>query len=239
MLEIQQVVAGYGRLTALKAVDITVNEGEIVFVVGPNGAGKSTLLKTVSGLISPVSGSVSFHGRSIVGQVPEKICRTGLALIPEGRHIFKALTVQENLIVGSLVRTNSAEVKADLELVLDTFPILRARFRGIAGHLSGGEQQQLAIARAILQRPSLLIIEEPSLGLAPLVIDQVYDSLRQLNQKGLTLLIVEQSTQRIMDFANRIYVLRNGSVVLEGTPEKLSGGRELDAAYFGFTSEAA
>lgn len=239
MLEIQQVVAGYGRLTALKAVDITVNEGEIVFVVGPNGAGKSTLLKTVSGLISPVSGSVSFHGRSIVGQVPEKICRTGLALIPEGRHIFKALTVQENLIVGSLVRTNSAEVKADLELVLDTFPILRARFKGIAGHLSGGEQQQLAIARAILQRPSLLMIDEPSLGLAPLVIDQVYDSLRQLNQKGLTLLIVEQSTQRIMDFANRIYVLRNGSVVLEGTPEKLSGGRELDAAYFGFTSEAA
>ncbi|HET6408200.1 MAG TPA: ABC transporter ATP-binding protein [Chthoniobacteraceae bacterium] len=239
MLEIQQVVAGYGRLTALKAVDITVNEGEIVFVVGPNGAGKSTLLKTVSGLISPVSGSVSFHGRSIVGQVPEKICRTGLALIPEGRHIFKALTVQENLIVGSLVRTNSAEVKADLELVLDTFPILRARFKGIAGHLSGGEQQQLAIARAILQRPSLLMIDEPSLGLAPLVIDQVYDSLRQLNQKGLTLLIVEQSTQRIMDFANRIYVLRNGSVVLEGTPEKLSGGGELDAAYFGFTSEAA
>ena len=239
MLEVQQIVAGYGRLTALKGIDISVRQGEIVFVVGPNGAGKSTLLKAVSGLVSPVSGDISFHGSSIVGNVPERICRSGLALIPEGRHIFKTLTVQENLLVGSLVRSNAAEVKSDMEMVLDTFPILRERFGGIAGHLSGGEQQQLAIARAILQRPSLLMIDEPSLGLAPLVIDQVYESLRQLNQNGLTLLIVEQSTQRIMELASRIYVLRNGNVVLESTPDKLTDGQELDAAYFGFASDAA
>ncbi|AWM29488.1 ABC transporter ATP-binding protein [Sinorhizobium fredii] len=239
MLEVQQIVAGYGRLTALKGTDITVRKGEIVFVVGPNGAGKSPLLKAVSGLISPVSGNIAFQGKSIVGNSPERICRSGLALIPEGRHIFKTLTVQENLLVGSLVRKNSAEVRVDMEMVLDTFPILRERFNGVAGHLSGGEQQQLAIARAILQRPSLLMIDEPSLGLAPLVIDQVYESLRQLNQNGLTLLIVEQSTHRIMELASRIYVLRNGNVVLEGTPDKLADGRDLDAAYFGFASDAA
>ncbi|CAN7665940.1 ABC transporter ATP-binding protein [Pararhizobium sp. LjRoot255] len=239
MLEVQQIVAGYGRLTALKGIDITVRKGEIVFVVGPNGAGKSTLLKAVSGLISPTSGDISFLGKSVVGNSPEHICRSGLALIPEGRHIFKTLTVQENLLVGSLVRRNSSEVRADMELVLDTFPILRDRLNGIAGHLSGGEQQQLAIARAILQRPSLLMIDEPSLGLAPLVIDQVYESLRHLNKNGLTLLIVEQSTRRMMELANRIYVVRNGNVVLEATPDNLLDERDLDAAYFGFASQPA
>lgn len=239
MLEIKQVVAGYGRLTALKSVDITVATGEVVFVVGPNGAGKSTLLKTIAGLMTPTNGIISFQGERIVGRSPEQLCRSGLALIPEGRHIFKTLTVQENLRVGSMIRKDSAAVSTDMEMILDTFPILRDRFKGIAGHLSGGEQQQLAIARSILQRPSLLMIDEPSLGLAPLVIDQVYDSLRQLNQNGLTLLIVEQSTGRIMDLATRVYVLRNGKVVLEGTPEKLTDGNALDAAYFGFTSDVA
>jgi branched-chain amino acid transport system ATP-binding protein len=239
MLEVNQVVAGYGRLTALKAIDITVRKGETVFVVGPNGAGKSTLLKTISGLMAPTSGQITFQGKHINGKAPEQLCRSGLALIPEGRHIFKTLTVQENLIVGAMIRKNPAEVRADMEMVLETFPILRERFNGVAGHLSGGEQQQLAIARAILQRPSLLMIDEPSLGLAPLVIDQVYDSLRRLNQTGLTLLIVEQSTGRIMELASRIYVLRNGHVVLEGTPDKLMDGKALDAAYFGFASDAA
>jgi len=239
MLEITQVVAGYGRLTALKGIDITIRQGEIVFVVGPNGAGKSTLLKTISGLMTPSSGQISFQGKRIDGKAPEQLCRSGLALIPEGRHIFKTLTVQENLLVGAMIRKDSAEVSADLDMVLETFPILRERFKGIAGYLSGGEQQQLAIARSILQRPSLLMIDEPSLGLAPLVIEQVYDSLRRLNQAGLTLLIVEQSTGWIMDLASRIYVLRNGNVVLEGTPDKLADGDDLDAAYFGFAKGAA
>lgn len=238
MLEVKNLVAGYGRLTALKNVDLDVSAGEVVFVVGPNGAGKSTLLKSISGLINPTAGEVSFNGKRLNGRPPERICRDGVALIPEGRHIFKALTVEENLKVGALVRKNSPEVRADTEMVLDIFPILRERFRGVAGYLSGGEQQQLAIGRAILQRPALLMIDEPSLGLAPLVVDQVYESLRRLNSSGITLLIVEQSTGRIMNLASRIYVLRNGKVVLHGSPSELATGDQLDAAYFGFSEKA-
>lgn len=239
MLEVKKLVAGYGRLTALKGIDISVSEGEVVFVVGPNGAGKSTLLKAISGLIAPTSGQVSFKNKRLDGRPPEQVCRTGVALIPEGRHIFKGLTVEENLRVGSLIRKNAAEVREDTEMVLETFPILRERYRGVAGNLSGGEQQQLAIGRAILQRPALLMIDEPSLGLAPLVIDQVYESLRRLNKNGLTLLIVEQSTGRIMNLASRVYVLRNGNVVLHGDPAGLAQGGQLDAAYFGFSETAA
>jgi branched-chain amino acid transport system ATP-binding protein len=239
MLEVSKLTAGYGRLTALKGIDIKVEKGETVFVVGPNGAGKSTLLKTISGVMAPTSGQITFQGTRIEGRAPEQLCRSGLALIPEGRHIFKTLTVAENLRVGSMIRKNSPELRADMDMVLDTFPILRQRYNGIAGHLSGGEQQQLAIARSILQRPAMLMIDEPSLGLAPLVIDQVYENLRRLNQAGLTLLIVEQSTGRIMELASRIYVLRNGHVVLEGTPDKLKDGDALDAAYFGFSSDVA
>lgn len=239
MLEVKQLVAGYGRLTALKSVDVTVAKGEVVFVVGPNGAGKSTLLKTISGLMKPTAGQIHFRADRIDGLAPEKLCREGLALIPEGRHIFKTLTVQENLKVGAMIRKNFEEVRSDMDMVLEMFPILRERFNGIAGNLSGGEQQQLAIARSILQRPALLMIDEPSLGLAPLVVDQVYDSLKKLNQKGLTLLIVEQSTGRIMELASRIYVMRNGKVVLEGDSEKLTDTSALDAAYFGFSSDAA
>lgn len=238
MLDIRQVFAGYGRLAALKGVDLSVQQGEVVFVVGPNGAGKSTLLKTIAGLMSPTSGEIIFQNALINGKAPEQLCRAGLALIPEGRHIFKTLTVEENLAVGAMIRRRSNARDLDLEQVLDAFPVLRDRFKGIAGHLSGGEQQQLAIARAILQRPALLMIDEPSLGLAPLVIDQVYESLRKLNSNGLTLLIVEQSTGRIMELASRIYVFRNGHVVLEGTPDKLSDGEAVEAAYFGFTDEA-
>ncbi|MCC7482036.1 MAG: ABC transporter ATP-binding protein [Hyphomicrobiales bacterium] len=218
-------------------MDLTVGKGEVVFVVGPNGAGKSTLLRTIAGLMSPTSGEITFQERRINGSAPEQLCRRGLSLIPEGRHIFKTLTVEENLRVGAIVRHDKSALRHDLETVLDTFPILRERYKGVAGHLSGGEQQQLAIARAILQRPLLLMIDEPSFGLAPLVIDQVYDRLRKLNEDGLTLLIVEQSTARIMDFASRIFVTRNGHVVLEGTPDTLQDGEAVDAAYFGFETK--
>lgn len=233
MLEVKELTAGYGRLTALKGLDLEVRRGEVVFVVGPNGAGKSTLLKTISGLMAPSGGEIHFDGKRIDGQAPEDLCRQGMALIPEGGRVFKTLTVQENLNIGSMIRKAPTAVSQQLEEVLDSFPILRQRFYGTAGHLSGGEQQQLAIARSLLQRPSLLMIDEPSLGLAPLVIDQVYQSLRKLNDGGLTLLIVEQSTGRIMDLASRIYVIRNGKVVLEGTPDKLADGA-VNEAYFGF-----
>lgn len=239
MLEIRSLTAGYGRLAALKSIDLDVRKGEIVFVVGPNGAGKSTLLKTISGLMTPTGGTLAFNGEPIADQPPEKLCRRGLALVPEGRSIFRTLTVQENLLLGGMIRKEKAEAAADLDRVLDIFPILKSRYRGIAGHLSGGEQQQLAIARAILQRPTLMMIDEPSLGLAPLVIDQVYESLRQLNAGGLTLLIVEQSTVRILNLASRIYVLRNGHVVLEGSASDLADGHALEEAYFGYSDHQA
>lgn len=238
MLNITDLTVRYGKLTALDGVDIRVDPGEAVFVVGPNGAGKSTLLKTVAGLLRPAGGRVAFQDRSISGGAPEALCRGGLSLVPEGRHIFRTLTVQENLSVGMMIRKDRAEVMADLEQVLDLFPILRERFRGMAGNLSGGEQQQLAIARALLQRPRLLMIDEPSLGLAPLVIDQVYASLRALNATGLTLLVVEQSTARVLDLATRVYVMRGGKVVLSDSAAALATGDAMEEAYFGYAGQA-
>lgn len=237
MLDISELTVRYGKLTALDQVDIRVAEGEAVFVVGPNGAGKSTLLKAISGLLRPAAGGVGFEGQDIAGGAPEKLCQRGLALVPEGRHIFNTLTVEENLLVGMMIRRDKPAAKDDLERILQTFPILRERFRGIAGNLSGGEQQQLAIARALLQRPRLLMIDEPSLGLAPLVIDQVYASLKDLNADGLTLLVVEQSTARVLDLASRVYVLRSGKVVLSDTAEALATGNAMEDAYFGYAGK--
>lgn len=239
MLQVTDLVARYGKLTALGGVDIAVGAGEAVFVVGPNGAGKSTLLKTIAGVLRPAAGRIRLDGADIAGGAPERLCRQGLALVPEGRHIFRTLTVEENLAVGGMIRRDKAELARDLDGVLDVFPILRDRFRGIAGNLSGGEQQQLAIARALLQRPRLLMIDEPSLGLAPLVIDQVYASLRKLNEGGLSLLVVEQSTARVLDLATRVHVLRNGKVVLAEDAAALTDNEAMEDAYFGYAGAPA
>lgn len=237
MLKVESLRAGYGRLTALNDVELTVQRGEAAFVVGPNGAGKSTLLKSIVGLITPVQGTITFQDKRINGMAPERLCREGLVLVPEGRSIFRSLTIEENLKLGGMGRDDKDVLASDLEGVLTSFPILRSRYKGMAGHLSGGEQQQLAIARAVLQQPALMLIDEPSLGLAPLVIDDVYESLRKLNREtGLTLLIVEQSTARILDFADRVYVLRNGRVVLSGTSGSLMDEKALEEAYFGYSS---
>ncbi len=240
MLTVTNLQAAYGRLTALKGVDLHVDQGEIVFVVGPNGAGKSTLLKTLSGLMAPKAGSgISFQGQNISGMPPEQLCRRGLVLVPEGRSIFGSLSVQENLMLAAMIRKDRAEVEADIARAIALFPILGKRFKGRAGLLSGGEQQQLAIARAILQKPQMIMIDEPSLGLAPLVIDQVYDSLRQLQQTGVTLLVVEQSTARVLDLADRVYVFRNGHVVLEAKDASQLQDAVLEEAYFGYEHAAA
>lgn len=237
MLRVEGLRAGYGRLTALNDVELTVEKGEAAFVVGPNGAGKSTLLKSIVGLITPFQGTITYQDQRINGMAPERLCREGLVLVPEGRSIFRSLTVEENLRLGGMGREDKDVLASDLEGVLTSFPILRSRYKGVAGHLSGGEQQQLAIARAVLQQPALIMIDEPSLGLAPLVIDDVYESLRKLNREtGLTLLIVEQSTARILDFADRVYVLRNGRVVLSGTSGSLMDEKALEEAYFGYGS---
>ncbi|RKP58667.1 ABC transporter ATP-binding protein [Pararobbsia silviterrae] len=239
MLEIKELHASYGQLMALNGIDLTIRAGEVVFVVGPNGAGKSTLLKCISGLLKPRSGSIAFAGQPIVGEQPERLCRRGLALVPEGRHIFGTLTVEENLRLATMHRKDRADVRADLERMLKTFPILEKRLKGAAGYLSGGEQQQLAIARAVLLKPSLMMIDEPSLGLAPLVTDQVYEGLRTLNESGLTLLVVEQSTSRVLDLADRVLVLRNGKVVKTQEADELGNGDTLEAAYFGYETEHA
>lgn len=238
MLETRNLHAAYGRLTALKGVDIRVPQGGIVFVAGPNGAGKSTLLKSVAGVIKPVTGSIDFEGARINGRPPERLCRDGLVLVPEGRHIFGTLTVEENLKLALSTRKAKADAAADLAQALDAFPILRQRYKGAAGYLSGGEQQQLAIARAMLLRPRLLMIDEPSLGLAPLVIDQVYDKLRMLNASGITLLVVEQSTARVMDLATHVYVLRSGKIALDCEASLIGDGRALENAYFGYETTA-
>lgn len=235
MLQVENLQVGYGRLLAVKGVSLKVAKGEIVFVVGPNGAGKSTLLKAITGLMAPKGGSIRFDDSPTIGLPVEQLCLRGLVLVPEGRHIFGSLTVQENLLLGAMSRKDRDEVAADMARVIEAFPILGQRFKGTAGYLSGGEQQQLAIARAILQKPKLIMIDEPSLGLAPLVIDQVYESLRKLQQAGVTLLVVEQSTARVLDLASRVYVFRNGSIVLEGNASQLIHGSALEDAYFGYT----
>jgi branched-chain amino acid transport system ATP-binding protein len=234
MIEIKDLHVAYGQLKALKGIDLNVRRGEIVFVVGPNGAGKSTLLKCIAGVLKPASGSIVFEGKNIVGEPPERLCRNGLALVPEGRHIFGTLTVEENLRLAATYRKDKAEVRNDIERALATFPILATRFKGAAGYLSGGEQQQLAIARAILLKPGLMMIDEPSLGLAPLVVDQVYEALKKLNESGLTLLVVEQSTSRVAGLADRVVVLRNGQVVLNLEASELDNTDALEDAYFGY-----
>jgi len=239
MLEVRSLQAAYGRLTALKGININVPQGGIVFVVGPNGAGKSTLLKTIAGVHKPTAGTITFENQPLIGKPPEKLCQEGLVLIPEGRHVFGTLTVRENLQLALGTRRDKSGQASDLAQALDAFPILKTRLDGAAGYLSGGEQQQLAIARALLLRPRLLMIDEPSLGLAPLVIDQVYEKLRQLNQTGLTLLVVEQSTARVLNLATRVYVLRNGQVALQREAADIADGHDIEQAYFGYHSSLA
>ncbi|MGU7779398.1 ABC transporter ATP-binding protein [Burkholderia sp. PU8-34] len=239
MIEIADLSASYGKLQALKGVSLAVEAGKLTFVVGPNGAGKSTLLKCVAGLLRPRAGTIRFDGKDIVGGQPERLCRNGLALVPEGRHIFGSLSVEENLLLAAMHRQDRDGVREDIEKVTVLFPILKKRFKGAAGYLSGGEQQQLAIARAILLKPRLMMIDEPSLGLAPLVVDQVYEALAALKQSGLTLLVVEQSTARVLDLADRIAVLRNGKIVLNQPREAIGDGVALENAYFGYHGDHA
>jgi len=236
LLSIDNIVVHYGHLAAVRGISIEVEQGEIVCIVGPNGAGKSTTLLTVGGALSPSSGTIRFEGRTIAGAEPEEIARLGLAIVPEGRHIFATLTVNENLRIGAGMRRDRHQFAQDFERVLSYFPRLAERLRFPAGRLSGGEQQMLAIGRALLTKPRLIAIDEPSLGLAPLVVDQVYEILAELRRReNLTMLIVEQSTRRAVQCADRIYVLRSGRIELAGSSSELTGGRLLERAYFGFT----
>ncbi|MFO1036271.1 MAG: ABC transporter ATP-binding protein [Geminicoccaceae bacterium] len=233
MLAVRDLHVAYGNVVALRGVSLEVGKGEIVAVIGPNGAGKSTLLQTIAGVVAPRRGDVSLDGRSILGTTPEQRVAQGISLVPEGRRIFSSLTVAENLRIGATVRKDATEVAADIERFFGLFPILRERAGQKAGKLSGGEQQMLAIARAMLARPQLLMIDEPSLGLAPLVVHQVFEAIRSLRQSGTTVLLVEQSIKRALGIADRTYVLGSGEVRMSGTSADLAGTAAFEEAYFG------
>ena len=234
MLEISNLVVRYGSILALRGISLEVNEGEIVGVIGPNGAGKSTMLMTSAAAVTAAEGDVQFEGKSVLGERPEDIVGRGISLVPEGRHIFHTLTVGENLDLGATIRTNSKEVEKDKERVFELFPILKEYLATPAGKLSGGEQQMLAIGRALLARPRLLMLDEPSLGLAPIVIDRVFETLEQLRDSGMTILLVEQHAERTLELADRVYVLRTGNIEMAGTPAELAANPQFERAFLGF-----
>ncbi len=233
LLEVQRLAVRYGSVTALAGVSLHVGEGEAVAIVGPNGAGKSSLLAAIAGIVRPREGTVRFRGQDILGQPLERTVRRGIALVPEGRHVLGGLTVMENLRLGATIRTDAAAVAREIAAFTALFPILAERRDEPAGRLSGGEQQMLVIARALLSSPSLLMLDEPSLGLAPKVTDQVYELLRGVRARGLAVLVVEQSADRALAFAGRAYVLNAGRVRLTGDSAALRDLPDFEAAYFG------
>ena len=233
LLSLASLQVRYGKAPAIHELSLHVAAGEIVCLVGPNGAGKSTCLLTIAGVVEPSRGEIQFDGRPIRGLSPEIIARAGISLVPEGRRIFGRLTVRENLVVASGMQGGVLKTRDQFDRVLALFPVLQDRYNGYAGQLSGGEQQQLAIARALICRPKLLLVDEPSLGLAPLFADLVFETLKRLREEGVTLLVVEQSAKRALDLADRTYLLRSGRLILEGPSAALSSNPEFEHAYFG------
>ncbi|MHC2435961.1 ABC transporter ATP-binding protein [Bradyrhizobium sp. USDA 4451] len=234
-LAVNDITVSYGRLTALRGVTLTVDEGEILFVTGPNGAGKSTLLNAIAGVVPPGSGSIKIDGTEITGAAPEDIARRGFSLVPEGRNVFGALTIDENLKVGTGMRADRKTIAGDLDQVYQEFPMLAERRHTPAGMLSGGQQQMLVIGRALMAAPRIMAIDEPSLGLAPKIIDQVYEILLRLRaHRRLTLLIVEQSSTRAMMTGGRMVLIRGGRIVLEGPAAEMVRDDRLKQTYFGF-----
>ena len=231
MLKIDDIHVYYGAIHAIKGVSFEVGEGEIVALIGANGAGKSTILKTVSGLMHPRSGSISFCGNDIAHTDAYKLLRTGLAHVPEGRRIFQQMTVQDNLEMGAFIHKEVN--KDDLERVFNYFPRLKERRKQIAGTLSGGEQQMLAMSRALMSRPKLMMLDEPSMGLAPILIDQIFEIIKQLHKDGTTILLVEQNASKALEIADRAYVLETGKVILSGTGQELASSDEVKKAYLG------
>jgi len=233
MLELHQVQAGYGRIQALREVSLRVAEGEIVTLIGANGAGKSTTLMAICGLLAIQSGDIRLEGKSLRGMKPNEIVTLGVVQVPEGRRIFPQMSVLENLQLGAYLRRDREGVRRDLDHVLELFPILARRRQQPGGTLSGGEQQMLAISRALMARPRLLLLDEPSLGLAPLVIRQIFEIIRRINRDGTTVFLVEQNANQALKLAHRGYVLENGRVVLADTAEKLLNDEAVKRAYLG------
>ncbi len=233
LLQVENLVARYGRITALNGISLRVEEGEIVTLIGANGAGKSTTLRAISGLVRPASGRVLFDGRDLSGVAPHAIVRLGIGQAPEGRRVFPRMTVRENLEIGAYTRSSKREIAADLEGVLETFPRLRERLGQRAGTMSGGEQQMLAIGRALMGRPRLLLLDEPSLGLSPLFVQTIFGVIRAINARGTTILLVEQNATQALAIAGRGYVLEVGSVTHAADCAELSASPAVQAAYLG------
>jgi branched-chain amino acid transport system ATP-binding protein len=233
MLELEDLEVRYGPVRAVRGVTLSVGHGEIVGLVGPNGAGKSTTLFSIMGVIRPAAGDVRLAQRSITGHAPERIVREGVALVPEGRHIFADLTVEENLRLGMLGRRESNGLEQDIQWVHGLFPVVDEFRARRAGELSGGQQQQLAIARALLSGPRLLLLDEPSLGLAPTIVETVLQALSEIRERGVTILLVEQRAQLCVGFADRTYVLSNGEIRMTLTPRDVGDTERMVAAYFG------
>ncbi len=231
MLKVEDLHVCYGAIHAIKGVSFEVHEGEIVALIGANGAGKSTILKTVSGLMHPQSGSISFLGKEISHMDAHRLVRQGLAHVPEGRRIFLQMSVQDNLEMGSFTRKSLSQ--EDLDLVYSLFPRLKERRRQIAGTLSGGEQQMLAISRALMSHPKLIMLDEPSMGLAPILVNHIFDIIRRLHQQGTTILLVEQNASKALSIADRAYVLETGTITLSGTGAELASSDDVRKAYLG------
>jgi branched-chain amino acid transport system ATP-binding protein len=239
MLSVTDLDVRYGAIQAVRGVSLDVAEGEIVAVLGANGAGKTTTLKAAVGLVHAARGEIRFAGRSVTGRDTEDIVVAGMTLVPEGRRVFPSLTVAENLRLGAATRKNAVEIEQSRDEVLSLFPILAERANQAAGTLSGGQQQQLAIARALMSAPKLLLLDEPSLGLAPQVVDDIFDLILRLKARGLTILLVEQDAVAALDIADRAYVMANGHVVMSGDAATLRASDEVAHAYLGAVTEPA
>jgi len=233
MLEVKNIQVAYGKIIAVKDISVTVNEGEIVTLIGSNGAGKSTTLRTISGLIKPKSGEITFNGKRIDGMPGHDIVSLGICHSPEGRRIFPRMTVKENLELGAFLRNDKAAVNADMERVLDLFPRLKERIKQTAGTMSGGEQQMLAVSRALMGDPKLLLLDEPSMGLAPVLVELIFDTIVKIRKQGITILLIEQNATAALEVADRAYVLESGKVKMSGSAKELSSDDKVTKAYLG------
>jgi branched-chain amino acid transport system ATP-binding protein len=233
LLEVKNLEVYYGVINALKGISFEVNEGEIVTLIGANGAGKTTTMQSIMGLIHPKNGEILYNGQNIVGIPTHKVVHMGLSQVPEGRRVFAELNVYENLMMGAYINRDRAKIKQDLEEIYTLFPRLEERKTQMAGMLSGGEQQMLAMGRALMSHPKLLMLDEPSMGLAPILVSQVFDMIKHLNETGTTILLVEQNAEKALSIADRAYVMETGSITLSGTGEELAKSEKVRQAYLG------
>lgn len=233
MLKIDKISASYGLIQVLKEISFNVKEKEIVSIIGPNGAGKSTLVKTITGLVPPISGEIWFNNEKVSGLTPYSIVKKGITLIPEGRKIFPKMTVEENLLLGAYVLSDKEKVNDAKERGYQIFPVLKKKSKNLAQNLSGGEQQMLVICRSLMSNPKLLILDEPSLGLAPILVEKVLDTIRKINEEGVTILLVEQNIRDSLEIANRGYVIEQGQIILEGSGKELLCNDHIRDVYLG------